>query len=185
MLEWTWRKAMTLAERARLYASALADSPAIKPPTERARKRLAKWKAQPPFDSDNLFAQRLRQIGLTESRLLDLLDQTTGPLPDSQLEMPAWAAEIINAFANSGKSEFSFDVAAWPDQPQYQFLQLIRPLIGRSVNRLREGIRSLPQLTAVALPEPEALEEILVRLLPGHLLSIVLRTMVLELNVAR
>jgi lantibiotic modifying enzyme len=61
----------------------------------------------------------------------------------------------------------------------------VKPLIGRAVRRLRSGIRSLPPVRGTDPFEAGTIEEIFLSLLPDCLLPILLRTMVLELNVAR
>src|SRR5207237_8566308 len=80
--------------------------------------------------------------------------------------------------------------------PEILFLGVIRPLMERAVTRLREGLarmvqaseadsQSRPTRAVGAAIGPAVLECALVRLLPARLLPILLRTVVLELNVAR
>ena len=181
MMDWTWYKALTLAERTRLRRNA----PGLNPATERSRKRLAKWKSQPAFASDTLFQQRLKQAGLTESQLLELLSEAPGAAPEVLAEPPAWAIEFAEALADSASVDLRFSGSQRRDPSQIRFLELVRPLIARAVRRLREGITSLIA-SAPAIPlEAAKIEAILVNLLPNRLLPFLLRTLVLELNVVR
>src|SRR5262245_35300707 len=88
MTGWNWHKATTLAERARLHRR--AQSFGRGPVTERGRKRLAKWRAQPPFDAHPLFQQRLEQAGLTEAEVLELLSNESGGEkdPNPKIQIP-------------------------------------------------------------------------------------------------
>ena len=60
-------RALVLEERGRAGEGCAAGD------LERARRRLARWKAQVPFAGDGLFARRLGRAGLTEQDLLALL----------------------------------------------------------------------------------------------------------------
>jgi type 2 lantibiotic biosynthesis protein LanM len=182
MIEWNWPKAITLAERARILRAKTAASLDTMV-DERSRKRLAKWKAQPPFESGTLFQQRLDQAGLTESELLELLAHRNGT--GRAEEPPDWASEVGWALSERGEKEESF----WPekadDHPEILFLDLIQPLIARALNKLREGVQSLARTQSAGAVVPERAERLCLDLLPGRLLPLLLRTMALELNVAR
>ncbi|HWW02074.1 MAG TPA: type 2 lanthipeptide synthetase LanM family protein [Candidatus Acidoferrum sp.] len=184
-LDWEWHQASTLAERGGRYRGAVTDSAASGPVTERGRKRLAKWKAQAPFDSGALFQQRLEQAGLTESELLELLSEPPIGSPAALAEPPAWATEVADAFADSTDSNLSFGSHGSRDPSQIRLLELVRPLIERAVTRLRGGIGSLTASDSAVPFEPNELEGMLVSLIPNRLLPLLLRTVVLELNVAR
>ncbi len=185
MLVWPWHKATTLAERVRLYRSATADGSASQVDVERGQKRLAKWKAQPPFDSDDLFRQRLTQADLSEAELLDLLSGRAPAPPAASAGPPAWAFDITHALADSGCAEPGLNALNGEGQPAHRFLELASPLLGQAISRLRSALGSLPSLPGEALPDVATLEQIFTRLLTERLPSLLLRTLVLELNVAR
>lgn len=185
MLVWPWHKASTLAERVRLYRSAPVDGSASRVDVERGRKRLAKWKAQPAFDSDDTFRQRLAQTCLSEAELLDLLSGRAPLPPTASGEPPAWATQIAHALADPGGARTGLHALKSESQPARRFLQLVSPLLGQAISRLRGALRSRPSLPGDALPDADTVEQIFTRLLIERLPGLLLRTMVLELNVAR
>jgi len=75
-----WFRALELGERGR--APERASS-------ERAGRRLARWKAQEPFAGDGLFARRLDRAGLSEEELLALLAEPDENLADRMGDRPA------------------------------------------------------------------------------------------------
>ena len=149
----------------------------------RGRRRLEKWKSQAPFSSSPLFEQRLAQGGLTETELLALLSETVDA--SSLGGGTAWADEIAGAFTDPG----AVDLPPYPEKlserPEARFLELIRPLMSRFVSRLREAIVPLAASSSNAPFNPDTVVEILFAPLPGALLGLLLRTVALELNVAR
>ena len=183
-----WYRGLALTERVRLRQVAGRRQHQAELDRERGSRRLAKWKAQPPFDSGILFQQRLEQWRLTESELLDLLTERASPVGDLPFEPPSWAVEVADALAHHGNapdSPPSTRAQTSPDPAYVRFLELVRPLTDRAVSRLREQLRSLRVSHPALSAEPEKLEALLVGLLPARLLPVLLRTMALELNVVR
>src|SRR5262245_22154715 len=105
MTDWGWYRGTRLAERVRLRRSATADSSAVSQASERGRTRLAKWKAQSPFQSSALFQQRLEQGGLTETELGELLSHKVGDEVPGPGEPPDWARAIGLALSDAGTDE--------------------------------------------------------------------------------
>jgi type 2 lantibiotic biosynthesis protein LanM len=64
-------------------------------------------------------------------------------------------------------------------------LEVVRPLLGRYLLRLREGAQALAAAWPEAPFDPRTVDRLAFGALPGGLLSLMLRTLVLELNVAR
>src|SRR6476660_5601766 len=123
MTRWSWHKAMTLAERARLSRGEMASASFSGLATERGRTRLAKWNAQPPFNNGDLFQQRLDQAGLTSDVLLSLLSDPSFQGLARLAELPAWAQEINRARSDGRGDElpkFGFDHEDTP--PEVLFL---------------------------------------------------------------
>jgi type 2 lantibiotic biosynthesis protein LanM len=141
------------------------------------------WKSESAFCSEKVFQQRLEQAGLTESQLLELLSvlATPGEAPAE----PLWAVEATQALSDSSNEDFRLDSYRAGASPPTQFLELIRPFIARATRRLRAKMDSLIRPASKVPFEPGILETSLVNLLPNRLLPILLRTVVLELNVAR
>jgi type 2 lantibiotic biosynthesis protein LanM len=183
-LDNNWCRALTLAERLGIRQAAPERSGSSRI-TERGQECLAKWKAQAPFNADSLFQQRLAQSGLTEGELLELLSAPVGPSPVQARVSLAWSGEIVQSFADSNGSCADPVFQTLGREPQNRFLELARPLINRTVRRLRERMELL-QGFHVGIPfDANSAVTQLVKLLPGRLLPVLLRTMVLELNVAR
>ena len=185
MSKWNWVKATTLTERTRLQCGAMLDASASAPGVERGRKRLAKWKAQPPFDSGALFQQRLDQVGLMESELLTLLGDGEGLEGNRLGEAPDWAREIERAFSDAGGAESNLYGEKPEERPEIVLLEAIRPLVERALDKLRAGVRDLTRAHRCVSFEPDGVERLFLGVLAGRLLTLLVRTMALELNVAR
>jgi hypothetical protein len=145
---------------------------------------LSKWKSQYPFDVAAIFKQRLEQAGLTEPQLLEMLSEPPEAPTIALGEPPDWAVELLGALAESPNPGLSLGVHQRPVEPQARFLELVRPLIGSAIRRLRECCRSTPSPEGIVALDLD-IERMLVGLIPDSLLPVLLRTMALELNVGR
>ena len=183
MIEWPWHKATTLAERVRLLRSATVNAPVTDASFERGRKRLAKWRTQPPFEAGELFTQRLAQARVTEAELRELLNGGV-VVPRAGVEQPAWAAELVRAFSGPNSNEPCDGTEGVPADTR--FLELIGPLIGKWIERFREGLKSqMSSTSGTPWFDAETIEHIFRGILHRRLEPVLLKTMVLELNVAR
>src|SRR3989304_6855991 len=180
-----WLRATTLLERVRvLRSSSVPKSEALRD-VERGRKRLAEWRAQPGFSPHAIFEKRLAQLGLHENECADILSLPADAFLESGSELPAWVGEIERAFAEPCGVEqlpFSEEVRA---RPQAAFLEMLRPLLSRYLQRLREGIRSIEALSDPPAFDPHAVDQLLLSSLPQRVYPILLRTLALEVHVAR
>jgi len=187
----SWYRAMTLTERAALLREhSSAQSPIASADHEGARQRLQRWKEQVPFNKDDYFAQRLALDGLTESDLLTLLAESPEALQARVPTPPSWLQALLNAFEAPPQSEQDGDVGLSFLQTKdglnaTVYLATLRPLIKGSMTRLVAGLQALsrkyphlPFKLAAIIPLP-------VQHLPARLLPCLLKTYVLELNVAR
>jgi type 2 lantibiotic biosynthesis protein LanM len=91
-----WYQALTLVERAAAAALPHAREGAD---LELARQRAARWRAQEPFASDEVWQRRLASDGLDEAAFLDLLAESPAALRERIAQPPAWLAAIARAFA--------------------------------------------------------------------------------------
>jgi type 2 lantibiotic biosynthesis protein LanM len=188
MTDFQWHKAATLNERARLHRRARAGNSGQGIITERGRKRLAKWKALPPFDAHPLLSQRFEQAGLTEAEVLELLSDQAGPAGGGEgedLSAPDWAREIERALSDSREEEGNFFLDKSDSRPELLFLELVRPLVARAAERLRHGLRALAEAQLAVPFAPEEVEQLCLNVLSRRLLWMLMRTMALELNVSR
>ncbi len=185
MIEWSSHRAMTLAERIVRRRFAKEECSPSNLVSDGGRKRLARWKAQPPFDSDALFQQRLDQAGLTESSLLEMLsDYARQGLRSPAAELPDWAREIAGVFSKHfDESDLYPEKSA--KSPEIALLELIRPLVSNAQEKFREAAKILVMSQSFVAFDPETAIPLCLELLPERLLAVLARTMVLELNVAR
>jgi type 2 lantibiotic biosynthesis protein LanM len=193
-----WHRAATLVERVQKSRARgkVGSAFAITRDAERGMQRLAEWRSQVPFSSDALFQDRLAQAGLTEAELLELLSETADcnagesvgvhTLGSSDPEPPpAWVVEIEQAYADPS----GLDLPPFPEglhgTPTGGILEVIRPLLERAVARLRRGVSALASSSPAPPFDPATVEEMLFAPLPPRLFDMLLRTLVLELHVAR
>ncbi|HSF43117.1 MAG TPA: type 2 lanthipeptide synthetase LanM family protein [Thermoanaerobaculia bacterium] len=173
--------ALCLAERA-----ALPGRPAAPEDPEIGRRRLERWRAQPPFGRDGWLARRLAQDGLDEEGLLALLGEPREALAARVPETPGWLRELDEAFRLAGPG-YSLPLA--PDvlkEAEARFLWLAAPLVEQAERRITEALAEIPAPAGRPLPfDPETVRPLLLSGLSDQLLWTVTRVCVLELNVAR
>ncbi|HEV2863656.1 MAG TPA: type 2 lanthipeptide synthetase LanM family protein [Pyrinomonadaceae bacterium] len=184
-----WFKALTLAERA---ASLLSAGGPATLEGERAERLAARWRGQHPFSDDSIFAARLEACGLDEPGFLRLLGESVEALRRRVAHAPAWLSEYREAFfPRADDAHQSGGPGPTPDEASARtemgFLLLAEPLIARAMRRLREGVGRIRQTRGHIPFDPESVMGLLVSGfdLPGRLLNLLGRTLILELNVAR
>jgi len=152
----------------------LADAPA----QERAAQRLARWRAQPPFEADEWWLARLAAAGLTEPQLLILLGE---PVPEmaGQARAPWWLEWLDRALAGAQDQGAVMDGAAC----EVYFGALVMPLAARARAELQTRLGAIPGFSRMLAPAQVA--EQLAAGLVVTLDRIVLRTLVVELERAR
>ena len=174
-----WYRALTLAERA-----ALADAPALPPVDgdERARRRIEEWRALTAFKSGPLREWHLEGLGLTEESFERLV-----ALPPDRLGAPpaAWMTEISDRRSPDGPP-----LPPQPIPPELGtaagFLELVRPFVERARMRLRDDLAVIAAQAGPPLPfTAESALQRASATLPYRILSILSRTLALELHVAR
>ena len=183
-----WYNALTLNERAALLRSgALASGREAKLEAESADEFLREWRAQAPFQSDPVFVRRLTQDGLSEADLVHILAAPAERLRDAVAAPPRWLRELSQAFSSTESRE-----TRAPGLPHElagaqsaAFLNIVTPLAAHFRARLSEGIQALVRRQPEAPFDAATALELLYANVPAHLLGMISRTMVLELNVAR
>src|SRR3954471_21644333 len=118
----TWLKALDLEERGRIQGDTAAAGDA-----ERARRRLARWKAQEPFAGNGLFGQRLSRAGLQERDLLALLTEPEEALAE-RVAQPSWLPVLREAFSRPAAERFPLPAGAEGSR-HLGFLHLVLPLM--------------------------------------------------------
>ncbi|HKX30627.1 MAG TPA: type 2 lantipeptide synthetase LanM, partial [Blastocatellia bacterium] len=187
-----WYRALTLTER----LASLPDVSSRQPDqvdAERAGRLLERWRAQAPFDQEELFSRRLDLDGISEEQLRYLLSESAEALRDRSDATPEWLRQLVEAFSFSnepggqpeGLSLATLLSEANQITAQGGFLFLIEPLFDQALNRLRAGIRTLIQERQIVPFDPPAVEHHLLTALLEPSLNLLARTLILELNVAR
>ncbi len=179
-----WYHGITLKERIASFPSVRTQVLNVEVNAELAQRRIQRWKSQPPFSTDSNFAQRLAIDGITEEEFLCLLGEPIEAVQNSFANFPDWLAGIAEAFAHSNSTEIPFSEKLQGKEVT-KFLDAIEPLISKGLAQLHAEIQSLIQTHSDLPFDPNTIEALLFANLPGQLLSMLSRTMVLELNVAR
>jgi len=180
-----WYRAMTLAERlASLREHASTQSLSAPSDDQGARQRLQRWKDQIPFDRDDYFVQRLSLDGLNEEDLLALLAESPEALQARVSTAPLWLQTLMKAFEEP-QSEFVEMTTQTKGDLTWAYFATLRPLIKGSMTRLQAGLQELLQEYPHLPFESTTIILLLVQHLPSRLVPKLLKTYVLELNVAR
>jgi type 2 lantibiotic biosynthesis protein LanM len=165
-----WANAYDLAERLRIPSQPAdqADS----------RRRLQQW--QQLFASHrDVWAQRVQSTDISEA----VLGQVFSTAPEAPAgAAPDWWTWIERAW-RSLQPCLVFDETQ--EHSVERFLHVVEPLIAHGIARLRQDVRQLQQRTPELPFDPPGIQRVLFARLPGILLNIIMRTLVLELNVAR
>lgn len=180
-----WYQAIPLVERIAALRISRERAPASTVNADMAKKRVERWRAQPPFTSATVFTQRLALDGLSEADFLYLLGESAEQLSQRLAARPAWLADLACAFARPVASE----PLALPVPPGAEktigFLNLIAPLIERAREQIRESVAALVEQHADLPFDPRTIEPLLLTNLPRQIIPMLSRVIILELNVAR
>ena len=181
----SWHRALTLPERITPYPQEHNTPPLSN--SELAHKRLQRWKEQIAFKQEGLFIERLALDGLAEEDLLCLLAEPVEALQDRIPTHLPWLEELLQAFTDTQSLD---DIAQLLPQDGFDphhlaFLTILKPLLHNGVRRIQTTIHTL-QTTYTHLPfDPERILSLLLISIVEQLISLFLKTAVLELNVAR
>jgi type 2 lantibiotic biosynthesis protein LanM len=150
-------------------------------------RRLSAWRAQTPFGDDEHWRRRLALDAMTEGEIRRLLGTPASATCPRYTPEAEWLKELARAFTECSASG---DIRArlpesLRDKPVAGFLNLIEPLLERGRARVREGAREIASRHAARPFDPDTVQDVLGVGLPTKLLSMVGRTLTLELNVAR
>lgn len=176
-----WYRATTLAER---FASRRAQGRSAGIDECEAKRRVLRWRSQPPFANASLFAQRLALDGISEDKFLATLGEPLEDLRTSSPDPAPWLIELSEAFGNGHPpNAIPSPEGIAPDR--IALLNPFEPLIAHSLAQLQKGVSRLLRAHPQAPADSETIEGIFFADLPRQLSAMVGRTMVLELNVAR
>ena len=179
-----WYNAATLAERIESLRPGDLDSLVIE---EDTLQTVSLWRQQSPFDADSWFRKRLQLDGLDEDLFIRVVGQPAADIKVRNPVSPPWLATLAEAF--SRPCDISAVPLFAPDRVRgaqtIGFLNLVAPLIRLGLERVRRGAERIKDEYKTAPFSPEAIAQILASGLPWQIHSMLSRTLVLELNIAR
>ncbi len=194
-----WYQAITLTERIASLRAVHDKRFKIEIDTNLTQRRAARWQSQSPFSTHSYFAQRLEMDGTSENELRYLLGEPVEAIHNRFPIPPTWLMKLSRAFARPAIPDTSTlpvpeasDNQAKPKghgkfskQEAAAFLNVIKPLIREARDHVRAGAQALSKDYDGLLFDPTTIERTLFANLPGQLISMLSRALVLELNVAR
>src|SRR5437867_3969232 len=180
-----WYRAITLRERIATLRESAHDSGNARVDADLAKRRLDLWRSQQPFMDDGRFNQRLAVDRVSEDDFRYLLGEAAESVRSRFDSPPEWLAEFETAFSEPPSLEPLPGPQGLETEQSGAFLEIVYPLINRGRERLREGINAILESRTGLPVDSNTIEELFYANLPGRLLLLLSRTLVLELNVAR
>lgn len=180
-----WGRASSLVERLsalrRLQVSAniLIDS-------ELAAETLALWRESSPFDQDRYFSERLAMDGITEQEFRQILGTSVQSM-DGTGVAPAWVERLVRAYSSPPTADEA-GRENWgkvQNVPTAGFLNLVGPLMSDARRELESKLIDLQERWPHAPIDAPRTVNVMFANLPGQLLWLIQKAMVLDLNIAR
>jgi type 2 lantibiotic biosynthesis protein LanM len=180
-----WYGATSLTERLASRRGVPRPEPGRAAPS--AALRLKRWRSQAPFADGPYFSLRLAADGLTEGEFLDLLGEPDEAIRRRFAAPPPWLTELAGAF--SAAAHAPLETSSLPEPLRNHevlgLLTAVEPLLRQARERFREGAAALARAHPRPPFDPDRVLHVLFAPLPARLLSMLSRTLVLELHVAR
>jgi type 2 lantibiotic biosynthesis protein LanM len=177
-----WYKATTLAERTALRCG--NNAPLSPEKSEAASKLLRRWRCQAPFSSASTFSQRLGVLGISEDEFRTILGEPAASVQARCLDPPAWLNHLSEAFSDC-LLHTALPLPDETDEPIFSLLKVARPLMTHGLSKLKESVAAVLREYSQPPLSMEAVQQVLLDSLSRQLLTILSRSMVLELNIAR
>ncbi|GAB4239060.1 MAG: type 2 lanthipeptide synthetase LanM family protein [Stanieria sp.] len=180
-----WYHAMTLSERTASLTKTSDKKQNLEVNSELAKQRMQRWRKQPPFTDDSFFAQRLEIESITEDEFFYILGEPIETLQERLSYSPDWLINLAEAFSSTSLESQSIATSKEIEGQEISlFLYAIEPLIDRGRQKLQQEIDRLSQTYSDLAFDFKTVLQVLFTNLPGKLLGICSRTLVLELQVA-
>jgi type 2 lantibiotic biosynthesis protein LanM len=152
----------------------------------RGERRLERWRAEAPFTSDEWWNQRMALEHAAEEEWLAVLGEASHAMSQTLGNVPAWVTPLVQAYTCALATSTTLPPSeTWGKHQAVRFLEAFGPLIQQARCRLSTHLRELWRGQPETPCDGATLEALLYENLPAQLLPMILRTMVLELNVAR
>jgi type 2 lantibiotic biosynthesis protein LanM len=186
-----WYNALTLVERIELLRQ---STPAFDETL--AEKRVQRWQTVASLTDEERFAKRLNTEQISPQEFRQALGTSSQTLQQLSKKVPDWLNELMQSFASDQPISQDFfrpptEAEATREQTN-KFLFAVAPIIRRAHERLQQGIDAIhKQHEHLASEHPPFNAQTVASILyasptlPSILLTLINRTMVLELNVAR
>jgi type 2 lantibiotic biosynthesis protein LanM len=172
-----WHRATTLRERA---ASLCRDGAPVETDTRHAERRLGRWRAQTPFQKQEILWRRLAAEGLSPEDFRALLGEPCRRLRERACGPPPWLAGLAEACAGPASPARLAPAAA----KKLDMVLVVEPVVVRARERLRTAAQRIVERHPQAPFDPETAVEAFFDLLAHQLTKALKRTLVLELHVA-
>lgn len=180
-----WCQALTLTERQTISQANLGNTPFVPLNMELAQRRFQRWQGQKPFATNGYFQERLALDGLTETDLLHRLGEPLEAVYACLEIIPSWMLTIVESYTLDLPADNARLPKEMTEQIEAGFLVIISPLIYQALTRLQNDIQAIGAAHAAIPFDPNTILNILCTNLPQNLFSMIDRTMVMELNLAR
>jgi type 2 lantibiotic biosynthesis protein LanM len=182
----SWYRALMLKERLASFPHDSESAAKVAPDKlELAEQRLQKWKSCPPFEQGSYFSDRLALDGISEDDLRVLLSEPSEAVQNRVPQPPDWLLILTEAFASTGPSE-PFDLlAAASGESVSAFLYPLKPLLHRGFQHLLSSIRELVAEIPLLPFQMETIGQLLFSNIMRQLPPILIKTLTLELHIAR
>lgn len=181
-----WCQAITLSERLELLRSDRFEVAHSQSNTYLANQHWQRWRAQTPFVAESIFAKRLATNEMTNDEFLCLLGEPVEVIHKRLPQPPKWLIDIAKAYSKADTPTGAKTAGQTSPTPGVLgFLQLIEPLLRRAHKSMHDGVQDLVEKYPVVPFDPKNVETIFLASLPRAVITLLSRTMALEVNVAR
>jgi type 2 lantibiotic biosynthesis protein LanM len=174
-----WCRALTVTERVRLISANHTGTSTAG--HEMGARRLARWRSQYPFNIKRYYKMYLAENGFSETQFEQALAASDAELAAIVDEAPQWLQQLREAYVDPQSQPFEPPEG----QDEIGFLNLIDPILERSLLRLWDKLEQLLAADADPPFDPETIQDVLLMNLPDLIIQRLGRTLVLELNVLR
>lgn len=180
-----WYLANTLRERVSLLTR--MGWPETRCDDALAERKLQRWRSEPAFNgNEQLFRGRLGEDGLTEKTLTNLLSYSPDENFAREEPAPKWWMELEEILSQPASTALVEElVKTFPVRGDAGFLRLVVPMAAHALIRMRPILKQRSHVDGHRIFQPEQIERELLGNLWRQMLTIIVRTLVLELNVAR
>lgn len=169
-----WYQALNLTERVNCLNSSNYQTLTLDYDQELAQKKIQRWRKQFPFSIDSHWNERLKVDGISSKDLSVYLGESFQSERYRLLPHPNWFVEIEQEFVFSTEIEM-----------EHTWLGAVAPLIRKAYDQLSGLVKQLTKSYSHLPFDPETITDLLLAQLPEKLLEMMMRTLILELNVAR